>query len=319
MLKKAMLLVSMLILAACAADNSAVYLDTAAQLKNMQDAGSAVKKYESTVRKSVHSHYYYEGLGDIYYAYGEYGNAVNEYTSSLRNKDSSGVHLKRGDAYVKLGFYPDAAYDFSSAIEYGGENAYIAYAKRAKVYIELGKYKEALKDIEKARKHTEVSADMDRALAEIYYKTADYNTAKVYVQRAISEIPDDAGLYYLRAKLFYRTKDANQAIADYEKAVALKPDFYDAKRELAMVYATCPVSIYRNGEKALKLASELYDANPSSGNVTVLAAAYAEKGDFDKAAELLKNAADKEKNFVKQDDMRVYLHAYEEKRTINSW
>jgi tetratricopeptide (TPR) repeat protein len=319
MLRKGFLLICTVILAACAADNSAVYLETAAQLKNMPDAGSAVKKYESTVRKSVHSHFYYEGRGDLYFAYGEYGNAVNDYTASLRNKEDAGVHLKRGHAYMKLGFYPDAAYDFTSVIQFGGDRTYLAYAERAKAYIELGKYKEALKDIDKARSHTEISAELDKSMAEIYYKTADYNMAKVYAQRAVSAHPDDAYLYFLRGKLFYRTRDANQAVADYRKAVELKPSYTEAKKELAMVYATCPVSMYRDGAKAVELAQELYSAEATSDNAITLAAAYAETGDFEKAAELLKKASESEKDFVKQDDMRVYMKAYEEKRTINSW
>lgn len=319
MLRKGFLLICMAIFTACAADNSAVYLDTAAQLKNMPDADSAVKKYESTVRKSVHSHFYYEGRGDLYFAYGEYGNAVNDYTSSLRNKEATDVHMKRGRAYMKLGFYPDAAYDFSSVIQLGGEKAYLAYSERAKAYIELGKYKEALKDIDKARSHTEISAELDKSMAEIYYKTADYNMAKVYAHRAVSALPDDASLYFLRGKLFYKTRDANQAIADYRRAIELKPSFTEAKRELAMVYATCPVSIYRDGGKAVELAQELYSADRTSDNAMTLAAAYAETGDFEKAADILKKAVDSEKDFVKQDDMRVYQKAYEEKRTINSW
>jgi len=319
MIKRAFLLMCMVILSACAADNSAVYLDTAAQLKNMPDVDSAVKKYESTVRKSVHSHFYYEGRGDIYYAYKEYGNAVNDYTASLRNKEDADVHLKRGRAYMHLGFYPDAAYDFTSVTQLGGGKTYLAYAERAKAYIELGKYKEALKDIDRARSHTEISAELDKSMAEIYYKTADYNMAKVYAQRAVSAHPDDASLYFLRGKLFYKTRDANQAVADYLKAVELKPDYTEAKRELAMAYATCPVSIYRDGAKAVALAQELYSVDKSSDNAITLAAAYAETGDFEKAAEVLKNASDSEKDFVKQDDMRVYMKAYEEKRTINSW
>lgn len=319
MLKKAIVLSSALILAACATDNSAVYLDTAAQVSKMSDAESAVKQYQATVRKSVHSHYYYEGLGDIYFSYGEFGAAVNEYTQSLRNKEDAEVHLKRGRAYMKLAFYPDAAYDFSTVISLGGDKAFIAYAERAKAYVELGKYKEALKDIDKARSHTEISAELDRAMAEIYYKTADYNTAKVYVQRAVTAIPDDSALYMLRGKLFYKTRDANQAIADYEKAISLNPDYTEAKKELAMALATCPVSIYRNGAKAVELAKELYISEESSDNALVLSAAYAETGDFDKAAELISRASEKEKDLVKQDDMRVYLKAYQEKRTITSW
>jgi tetratricopeptide (TPR) repeat protein len=319
MLKKAIVLASALIFAACAADNSAVYLETASQVTKMPDAESAVKQYQATVRKSVHSQYSYEGLGDIYFAYGDFGAAVNEYTQSLRNKEDSDVHMKRGRAYMKLGFYPDAAYDFTTVISYGGDRAYIGYAERAKAYVELGKYKEALKDIDKARSHTEISAELDRAMAEIYYKTADYNTAKVYVQRAVSATPDDAALYMLRAKLFYKTRDANQAVADYEKAISLNPNYTEAKKELAMALATCPVSIYRNGTKAVELANQLYASEDSSDNAVILAAAYAETGDFDKASELLTKASEKEKDLVKQDDMRVYLKAYQEKRTITSW
>ncbi|TCK58202.1 tetratricopeptide repeat protein [Seleniivibrio woodruffii] len=319
MLKRALIVCSCFSLMACAGQNAAVYYDAAAVSAKQPGIETALRTYDSTVKKSVHSQHYYGARGDIFFAYKDYGSAVNEYTKALRNADSAELHMKRAQAYMKLGFYPDAAYDFGMAAESGGELKYRAYAGRAKAYIELGKYAEALKDIDRAKSGADTSAELEKAMAEIFFKTADYAKAKEHVQRALASDPDKGELYFLRGRIFYKTKDANQALSDYERAVAMQPENTAAKYELARVLSTCPVSMYRDGQRAVRISQELFSTDPSADNAMILAASYAETGDFDKASDILKNAADKEKDLVKQDDMRVYLKAYQEKRTINTW
>jgi len=319
MLKRALIVCSCFSLLACAGQNAAVYYDAAAVSAKQPGIETALRTYDSTVKKSVHSQHYYGARGDIFFAYKDYGSAVNEYTKALRNADSAELHMKRGQAYMKLGFYPDAAYDFGAAAENGGGLKFRAYAERAKAYIELGKYAEALKDIDRAKSGADTSAGLEKAMAEIFYKTADYAKAKEHVQRALAADGGNAELYLLRGRIFYKTRDANQALSDFEKAVELKPEFTAAKHELARVLSTCPVSMYRDGKRAVAISLEIFGVDPTAENAMTLAASYAETGDFDKASDILKNAADKEKDLVKQDDMRVYLKAYQEKRTINTW
>ena len=76
----------------------------------------------------------------------------------------------------------------------------------------------------------------------------------------------------------------------------------DPLMALADLYATCPEEKFRNGDKAVALACKACELTNYQDHhiVNVLAAAYAECGDFDKAIEYQKKAAIK----LVEDDQR---------------
>ena len=84
------------------------------------------------------------------------------------------------------------------------------------------------------------------------------------------------------------------ATAEYRLALRYQPDLTDALNNLAWVLATCAEASLRNGPQAVGLAQK---ANELSGGkdaslLRVLAAAYAEAGQFPKAAETAHRARD---------------------------
>lgn len=302
----------------CASDYSAVYEQQAVSAMSAPSAEEAVKIYEASVKKRVTSADYYEGRGDIYYKYGEFGSAVNEYTYSLRNIGRADVHMKRGRAYMNLRYFEDAVIDFNTVVAYHNKDMYTAVVERAKAYIELGRTKEALRDLESALKRAGESQPLFVALAEAYIKLGQTEKAKEYVQKAIM-MEESASLYLVRGRLYYKTKDANQAIKDYTKALELEPKNLTAKLRLANIYATCPIEIYRDGKKAVAMVSAIYETNRETDVIITLASAYAETGDFDRAADLLAKGIEAEKDFVMQDEMRVFQKAFKERKNIYSW
>ncbi|MGE4317593.1 MAG: tetratricopeptide repeat protein [Deferribacterales bacterium] len=312
-------LFSVLTLFACASDYSSQYFDMSKQAMKSASVDDALKAYEKSVKHNPHSPDYYNARGDIYYNYGRYGEAVNDYTQSLRNDTSSEVNLKRGRAYMKLRYFKDASIDFTSVIDRHNQYMYTAYVERAKAYIELGMHKEALRDLEKTKKRSGDSLELNIALGEVYIKLNDPDKAKEYVQKALIMDPENAEMYLLRGKLYYKTKDANQAISDMKTALEKDPSLSGAKLELARIYATCPLEIYRDGKKAVEMAREIYEISNDLNALIVLAAGYAEMGDFKKAISLLDSRIEGTKDYVMQDDMRVYKRAYEENRTITGW
>ncbi len=312
-------LFSVLALFACASDYSPVYFDMSKQAMKSATVDEALKAYEKSVKHNPHSPDYYNARGDIYYNYGRYGDAVNDYTQSLRNNSNSEVNMKRGRAYMKLRYFKDASIDFTSVIDRHNQHLYTAYVERAKAYIELGMTKEALRDLEKTKKRAGDSLDLNIALGEVYIKLNDPDKAKEYVQKALLMDPENIELYLLRGKLYYKTKDANQAITDIKAALERDPSLIQAKLELARIYATCPLEIYRDGKKAVEMARDVYETTNGLDALIVLAAGYAELGDFKKAVSLLDSRIESTKDYVMQDDMRVYKRAYEENRTITGW
>jgi tetratricopeptide (TPR) repeat protein len=77
----------------------------------------------------------------------------------------------------------------------------------------------------------------------------------------------------------------DQAIADFESAIKIDPNFSPAYNNLAWQFATSPVAAIRDGRKAVKYANQARELSQwhNVRQISTLAAAYAEAGDFDSA------------------------------------
>jgi tetratricopeptide (TPR) repeat protein len=91
--------------------------------------------------------------------------------------------------------------------------------------------------------------------------------------------------YNNRGSAWQRKKEYDKAIADWDEATALDPDWEGPYNNIAWLRATCPNDYYRNGAKAIELATKANEmsnwSNPEY--LDTLAAGYAETGDFDSA------------------------------------
>ena len=93
--------------------------------------------------------------------------------------------------------------------------------------------------------------------------------------------------YTDRARAYARAGNYAAARADYEQGAQLPPGQLEAgSKPLAWFLATCPDAAYRDGPRALKLATEASERShgKDDDDLDTLAAAEAEMGQFDKAA-----------------------------------
>ncbi|PHS02223.1 MAG: hypothetical protein COA78_21655, partial [Blastopirellula sp.] len=83
-----------------------------------------------------------------------------------------------------------------------------------------------------------------------------------------------------------------EALADFKRAAELEPEGWIGHFNLAFLLASCKDDDIRNGTLALEHAQKAFDLLPTKygTSYTILAVAYAELGDFEKAIDLQKQA-----------------------------
>jgi tetratricopeptide (TPR) repeat protein len=100
--------------------------------------------------------------------------------------------------------------------------------------------------------------------------------------------PDAIESYHGLGYVLARQGQYNDAVRAWRRALEINPRFWPTVYELAWVLATCPDDDVRNGSEALMLAQRLphNPDRPNPATLEVLAAAYAETGNFDEAIQV---------------------------------
>jgi tetratricopeptide (TPR) repeat protein len=194
------------------------------------------------------------------------------------------AYNRRGTAWMAIGESDKAIADWSQAIRVAPHDV-SAYKTRGSAWLRNGQYDKAIADwSEVIRLNPEVaSAYKNRAYALV--KQGEIDKAIADWNEAIRLDPTDASNYSNRGSAWMGRGQYEKAIADYHEAIRLDPQFGEAYWGLAELFATCPDAKYRDGEKALATADKATASLGlrNSGLLLVLAACYAEAGDFDSA------------------------------------
>jgi len=121
----------------------------------------------------------------------------------------------------------------------------------------------------------------------------------------LDQAPDTAWVLVRRAHCLAKTGDPAGAKADLRRATRLIPETATDRVMLAWAKATCPYLEYRDGAGAVSLAKRALQDEPLIQTFAILAAGYAEMGDFRRAQEtvmlaLSKAATPEEKKMLEE-------------------
>ncbi|MDR3635630.1 MAG: tetratricopeptide repeat protein [Isosphaeraceae bacterium] len=218
----------------------------------------------------------------------EYDIAVADFTDVIRLKPSSPIgYTERGLAWERKGDFDRALADFNESLRHDPNDAW-TYNNRGNVWSAKRELDKAIADYGEAlRLDPDFTwAYINRALARGAKR--DYDHAIADLDRAVARDPRNAYAFHDRALFEERKQDYAKAAADYAEALRIEPKNRAARLGLAFLLATCPDATYRNGPQAVLLATEAFataDEQDEAVSASVLAASFAEAGDYPRAVE----------------------------------
>jgi tetratricopeptide (TPR) repeat protein len=180
----------------------------------------------------------------------------------------------------------EALRDFNQVIELNPRSG-LAHRNRAELLATLGRMDEAAADYTHAIQDQPKDAELYAARGYAWQRLADFPRAEADLDHALQLSPENPNYLTQRGNLFAQGGNFPRAIVEFDHALGIEPNWTEAHRSLAWLYATCPNQRYRDPERALA-AAERAAALASPDDYLVfdaLAAAQASAGDFVSAIE----------------------------------
>ncbi|MCP4896216.1 MAG: tetratricopeptide repeat protein [bacterium] len=227
------------------------------------------------------------------------------------------VHLVRGRLAFANARYSEARDEFALAVE-ADPSSTRALVNLGATYSQLGDVEEALRLFRSVVEIEPKQLTANFNLGSLLAHKGAYDEAIPHLQEVIAQTPYDSEVRLLLAQSLVGAGDDQASLAHFEQAAKLDPasenavmggaaalirlELYhraysvlnagferipDSGRiafALARLLSASPASDIRNGERALELATQVYEAAPSPRHAQVVAQAMAELGRCDEAA-----------------------------------
>lgn len=213
----------------------------------------AIDDFNSAQRLDPKNPTIYYNRGNVRSSRAHYAKAIIDYTEALRlDPKDKASYCNRGIAWFETHEDGLAIADFGKAIALNPKDA-VAYLNRGNVSLR--------------------NRDDERAIGD-YTKSVEIN-------------PNYSDAYVNRGVCFKRKREYEKAIGDYRSAMRIDPDSVAAHHNSAWFWATFPDRRFRDGKRAVEAATRACEITKwrDAEELGVLAAAFAEAGDFAKALE----------------------------------
>ena len=272
-------------------------------------------------------------LGVVLSEQGQTNQAIHHYQqATVLRPGYLEAHYNLGRLLVEQGRFDDAIAHYEKATEINPADAE-AQNNLGVTLFGIGRVDDAIVHYQKALEIKPDDTDASCNLANALVSKGDFDGAIARYSACLTSLPDQAEAQYNFASALLRKGRTDEAIVHYEKALRLDPDSADAHvnlgiallgkgrvrdamdeyrkalqispdnvaalSNLAWLLATSGDASLRNGSEAVVLAEHAESASSRSDThaavLRILAAAYAEAGDFIEAKETVQRALESAK------------------------
>jgi len=261
----------------------AAYLRAQAAYENA-DFDQAIKLFDEVIRLDPKYVQAYVSRGMAWNEKSEPARALKDFNDAVKvDPRFAPAFFHRGMTWSARKEYDKAVQDFNAVLALDPEDD-AALFNRGVAWSQKGDHDRAIKDFD-------ASIKLDDTFAPAFVSRGDALAAK---------------------------KQYEKALKDYEESIRLDPKDGTGLNGKAWILATCPDKKYRDGKKAVVLATMACEQTrfKEAGFLETLACAHAEAGQFDEAVKWQKKAiADSE--FAKEagPDARAKLKLFEQKQS----
>lgn len=171
-------------------------------------------------------------------------------------------------------------------------------------------------NLNRAVKHFPESSLVFLNRAKLHAAQKHRDLAQQDFAKALELTPQVPDLWLSRGEFYESIGNDQAAIEDYQQTLERDPESYFAHQKLATFLAASRDNKVRNGKQALKHAQQAAKLFPekNSVNLALIAVAYAELKQFDKAKEFNQNAIKSEKDFRIRRVLQKRQKLYEAKK-----
>jgi tetratricopeptide (TPR) repeat protein len=230
---------------------TAAYANRAEAYRHLGDHQAALADLEEALRLDPGLACAHVCRGAVLLARKDLDGAIASCEEGLRlDPRSVPGYLTRGEAHAARGDHAQAVADFTEVLRFAPQNVE-ARLRRGAAYRKKGQNTHAIADYDEVLRHD----------------------------------PASVPAYFCRGLAHKSRGDYARAVADYQEAIRLNPDDFNARNNLAWLWATCPCDEFRDGPRAVGYATRACELSgwKLPHTLGTLGAAYAETGDFAEA------------------------------------
>jgi len=189
-----------------------------------------------------------------------------------------------GEVLAQSGRAGEAAEQFRQAVELKPDFA-AARVSLGQALANAGRTDEALAELRQALDRNPGSAPAHYALGQVLSRQGDAPSAIVEWRRALALDPQNAEVHGALGDALQAQHRTAEALAEWRAVIEQRPNDAETLRKASWVLSTSPDAAIRNGEEAMAFAVRAMQlsSRKDARLLDTLAAAYAEKGDFDYA------------------------------------